>query len=65
MMNQDAPRDPTQISTQIPAQNPAPPSPAAFSPEELARRRASSRRLAWLLGAVALGIYLLGLLFKR
>ncbi|MBI4740290.1 MAG: hypothetical protein HY777_01760 [Betaproteobacteria bacterium] len=61
MMSQDAPRDPTQV----PTQKPAPPSPAAFSPEELARRRASSRRLAWLLGAVALGIYLVGLLFKR
>lgn len=38
---------------------------AGFTPEELARRRASSRRLAWILGAVALAIYLTGMFFKR
>jgi hypothetical protein len=40
-------------------------SPANFSAEELALRRAASRRLAWVLGAAALAIYLLGLFFKR
>ncbi len=38
---------------------------ARFTPEDLARRRTASRRLAWVLGAVALSIYLLGLFFKR
>ena len=38
---------------------------ASFTPEELAVRRAASRRLAWLLGTVALVIYLVGLFFKR
>jgi len=39
--------------------------PANFSAEELAVRRAASRRLAWVLGAVALAIYLVGLFVKR
>ena len=39
--------------------------PVAFTPEELAVRRAASRRLAWMLGAAALAIYLLGMFFKR
>jgi len=39
--------------------------PGSFDTEELARRRAASRRLAWALGAVALAIYLVGMLFKR
>ena len=42
-----------------------PETPASFTPEELARRRAASRRLAWLLGAAALAIYLTGMFFKR
>ncbi len=36
-----------------------------FSPQELARRRASSARLAWALGILALAIYLIGMVFKR
>lgn len=36
-----------------------------FSAEELARRRAGARRLAWLLGAVVLAIYVVGLFIKR
>jgi len=36
-----------------------------FTPEELDRRRAVSRRLAWVLGLVALTIYLLGFIFYR
>ncbi len=36
-----------------------------FAPEELARRRASARRLAWLLGAAVLALYLIGLFIKR
>jgi hypothetical protein len=36
-----------------------------FSDEELARRRAGARRLAWLLGAVVLAIYVVGLFVKR
>ena len=36
-----------------------------FSPEELMRRRQASRRLAWILGAVALALYLAGFLLKR
>jgi len=39
--------------------------PPRFSTEELALRRAASRRLAWVLAAVALAIYLGGLFFKR
>lgn len=32
---------------------------------ELARRRAARRRLAWVLGAVALAIYALGFIYYR
>jgi hypothetical protein len=35
--------------------------PGAFTPEELARRRANGRRLAWVLGAVVLGLYIYGM----
>jgi hypothetical protein len=38
---------------------------ATFSPEELARRRLASRRLAWILGVAALALYLAGFLLKR
>lgn len=38
---------------------------ASYSPDELARRSASSKRMAWLLGAAVLAIYLVGLFFKR
>jgi len=37
----------------------------AFSDADLARRRTASRRLGWLLGAVVLVIYLIGLFIKR
>lgn len=37
----------------------------AFTPEELARRRANGRRLAWVLGVVVLAIYVLGMFVKR
>ncbi len=40
-------------------------SPPGFTDEELARRRAMSRRLAWILGAVALAIYLVGFIYYR
>ncbi|MDP2795150.1 MAG: hypothetical protein Q8O25_13930 [Sulfurisoma sp.] len=36
-----------------------------FSDEDLARRRASSRRLAWLIGAAVLALYVIGFFFKR
>jgi hypothetical protein len=36
-----------------------------FSEDELSRRRASARRLAWLLGTVVLAIYVIGLFIKR
>jgi len=36
-----------------------------MSPEELARRRASSRRLAWALALAVLALYVAGLFFKR
>jgi hypothetical protein len=39
--------------------------PASFSPEELARRRRASQRLAWLLGAAALAFYVIGFFLKR
>lgn len=53
-------------ATQTPHTQQSQATPATtFTPDELARRRASSRRLAWLLGALALGIYLVGLFFKR
>lgn len=38
---------------------------ATFSQEELLWRRQASRRLAWILGAVALTLYLAGFLLKR
>jgi len=38
---------------------------APFSDRDLARRRASARRLAWLIGAVVLAIYVIGLFIKR
>ena len=37
----------------------------AFSDADLARRRVAARRLGWLLGAVVLVIYLIGLFIKR
>jgi len=37
----------------------------AFSESDLERRRAASRRLGWLLGAVVLAIYIIGLFIKR
>jgi hypothetical protein len=40
------------------------PSPS-LSPEELARRRAASRRLAWVLGGVVLLLYAIGLFVPR
>lgn len=36
-----------------------------LSDEELARRRAASRKLGWALGACVLAIYLLGFLVQR
>jgi hypothetical protein len=36
-----------------------------FSEDELSRRRANARRLAWLLGTVVLAIYVVGLFVKR
>lgn len=38
---------------------------AVFSDADLARRRAASRRLGWLLGAAVLALYLIGLFIKR
>lgn len=38
---------------------------AAYSPADLAARRAAARRLGWWLGAAVLAIYLLGLLIPR
>jgi hypothetical protein len=38
---------------------------AAFPPEELAKRRQTSQRLAWVLGATALAFYVTGFLLKR
>lgn len=37
----------------------------SFSDADLERRRAAARRLAWLLGAVVLAVYLIGLFIKR
>lgn len=37
----------------------------AFTAEELARRRAASKRLAWALGAAVVALYLIGLFIKR
>jgi hypothetical protein len=39
--------------------------PNSYSAEELARRRTSSRRLAWALGAAVLAIYIAGMLVQR
>ena len=36
-----------------------------FSDEDLARRRASSRKFAWLIGAAVLALYIAGFFFKR
>ncbi|MEF8700764.1 MAG: hypothetical protein V5B36_03605 [Candidatus Accumulibacter sp. UW25] len=36
-----------------------------FTAEELRRRRVASRRLAWLLGGVAVAIYVLGFIVYR
>ena len=38
---------------------------AGFSDADLARRRAASRRLGWLLGVAVLALYLIGLFIKR
>jgi hypothetical protein len=37
----------------------------AFTDADLARRRAASRRLGWLLGTFVLVIYIIGLFIKR
>lgn len=39
--------------------------PPAYGDEELARRRASSRRLAWILGAIVALIYVGGMFVGR
>lgn len=36
-----------------------------LSPQEMARRRAGSRRLAWALALVALALYALGMFIPR
>lgn len=36
-----------------------------LSDEELARRRAASRRLGWTLGAVVLALYIFGFFIQR
>ena len=36
-----------------------------FSSADLGRRRAASRRLGWLIGLVALLVYVVGLFIKR
>ena len=36
-----------------------------FTDDELARRRATSRRLGWALGAVALVLYTIGFFIQR
>jgi hypothetical protein len=38
---------------------------ADFTETELAQRRAAARRLAWLIGAAVLALYVLGFFFKR
>lgn len=38
---------------------------APYDDEELARRRANSRRLAWIIGSVALAIYITGFFLQR
>jgi hypothetical protein len=39
--------------------------PHDFTTEELARRRAASRKLAWALGAAALALYVFGFFIQR
>jgi hypothetical protein len=36
-----------------------------MSPEEVARRRANARRLAWALGLAVLALYVAGMFFKH
>lgn len=38
---------------------------ASFTEAELAQRRAASRRMAWLIGAAVLALYVIGFFFKR
>jgi len=38
---------------------------ANFSEAELAQRRMASRRMAWLIGAAVLALYVIGFFFKR
>lgn len=37
----------------------------AFTDDELARRRAAGRRLAWALGAAVLALYVIGFFIQR
>jgi len=37
----------------------------SIAPADLARRRAASARLGWILGAFVLAIYIVGLFIKR
>lgn len=37
----------------------------AFSNDELARRRAAGRKLAWALGAAVLALYVIGFFIQR
>jgi hypothetical protein len=38
---------------------------AQFTEAELAQRRVASRRMAWLIGAAVLTLYVIGFFFKR
>ena len=38
---------------------------SSFSETELARRRAMARRMAWLIGAAVLALYVIGFFVKR
>jgi hypothetical protein len=38
---------------------------AQFTEAELAQRRSASRRMAWLIGAAVLALYIVGFFFKR
>jgi hypothetical protein len=38
---------------------------AFISADELARRRSTSRRLAWVLGVIALALYVIGFFIQR
>jgi hypothetical protein len=38
---------------------------SSFSETELARRRTSARRMAWLIGAAVLALYVIGFFVKR